>query len=73
MTDPKCELLSRINLKCDRLDDLSRSYRSLERMASKEGSTQEFVALVDAIGTVTLSNLSDSGNILKAILKESAE
>ncbi len=42
-------------------------------MAKKDRASQEFAALVDAIGTVTLSNLSDAGNILDALLTSSPE
>ena len=73
MSIEKYELLARIGSKCGKLEELALSYRHLEQMAKKDGSTQEFAALVDAIGTVTLSNLSDTGNLLEALLKESAE
>ncbi len=73
MTYTKHDLLARINHKCNQLEELYLSYRSLEQMAMKDGQTQEFTALVDSIGTVTLSHLSDAGNLMETLLQSSTK
>ena len=73
MTDSKYQLLARIGHKCNQLEDIASSYRGLQEMAKKDEASQEFAALVDAIGTVTHSNLLSAGNMIKALLKESSE
>jgi len=73
MNDSKHQLLARIGHRCNQLEKIASSYRGLQEMAKKDGASQEFAVLVDAIGTVTLSNLSDAGNILEALLLSSPE
>ena len=65
----KDELLERIANKCDQLEEISTLYRRLHQLGAQAGASKEYLALVDAIGTVTLSNLSDTGNLMQAILR----
>ena len=68
MSDPKSRLLDRIGQKCDQLEEILASYKRLHELGGK-GATLEYLELVEAIGAVTLSNLSDAGNLMQALLR----
>jgi hypothetical protein len=58
--------LDAIRRHTDRFNELAKAYDRLRILAEKDGSTDAFLALVDAAGTLTTCGLDQLGRLLEA-------